>query len=90
MAGVFLLLLLLLLPLSLLLLSAVAAAEVARARPRKQRDSEHLGSDVRSLLAAELLDQNRSYCLLRSLLLLRLYLLIYLGWVYTFGVFLSS
>ena len=65
MAGVFLLLLLLLLPLLLLpllllLLSAAEAAEVARARPSKQRDSEHLGSDVRSLLAAELLDQNRS------------------------------
>jgi hypothetical protein len=47
-----LLLLLLLMPLLLLLLSAVAAAEVAGAQPRKQRDSEYLGSDIRSLLAA--------------------------------------
>ena len=52
MAGVFLLLLLLLLPLLLLLLSAVAAAEVAGARPRKQSDSEYLGSNIGSLLAA--------------------------------------
>jgi hypothetical protein len=88
MAGVFLLLLLL--PLLLLLLSAVAAAEVARARPRKQRDSEHLGSDVRSLLAAELLELNRSQCLSRSLPLSMFHLPIHLGWVHTFGVFLSS